>query len=79
MKPLTMFEIIQLLQQYHQRRQENYQRLAGDASDERTATLLNHLVELEAMALRIIGGELAQLSPEHSSCCHRCKSMLMPS
>jgi len=67
MKPVTVFEIIQLLQQYHQRRQENYQRLAEGATDERTATLLNHLVELEAMAQRIIGSELSQLSPDHST------------
>src|SRR5690606_10996516 len=67
MKAVTVFEIIQLLQQYHQRRRDMYERLAGAATDERTATLLNHLAELEAMALRIIDSELAQLPPEHST------------
>lgn len=67
MKPLTVYEIIQLLQQYHQQRHDTYQQLAGQAGEERAATLLNHLVELEAMALRIIGNELAQLTSEQST------------
>lgn len=67
MKPLTVYEIIQLLQRYHQQRHDTYQRLAGEADEERAATLLNHLVELEAMALRIIGSELAQMSSEQST------------
>lgn len=67
MKPLTVFEIIQLLQHYHQQRHDTYQRLAEEAEEHRAATLLNHLIELEAMALRIIDHELAQLSPAQST------------
>ena len=63
----TVRELLELLERYHQQRRESYRQLADQATDERARLLLNHLVELEDQALRILHEEHERLRPEHSS------------
>ena len=63
----TVYELLQLLERYHQQRREMYQQLAGEGSDDRARILLRHLVELEQHAINIIHDEASRLTPEHAA------------
>lgn len=59
----TVCDLIQLLAKYHQSRHDIYRRLSSAAQDERAATLLEQLVDLEARTMKIIHDELRTMDP----------------
>ena len=65
--PRTIYEILQLLQNYHGGRRETYTRLASEATDTMAQILLKHLVELEDHSLKVVEGEMRQLDPKHAT------------
>ena len=67
MTPATVYEAIELLESYHDKRRANYVRLAGEGGDPRTDLLLQHLVKLEDDALTILAAERERLDPAHST------------
>ncbi|TWU40086.1 hypothetical protein Q31b_34300 [Novipirellula aureliae] len=65
--PRTVYEILQLLQQYHEQRFATYRRLATETTDTMAQILLEHLVGLEDHSLEVIRIELEQLDPGHAT------------
>lgn len=65
--PKTSYNILQMLEKYHQQRRDTYHSLARSTDDERTRVLLEYLVRLEDDVLEILRGEMEQLSPDQAS------------
>lgn len=65
--PKTVYEVVQILEDYHARRLATYTRLHCDASDAMAKILLEHLVTLEDHALKAVRGELKELDPQRST------------
>ncbi len=66
-KPMTIYEVLEMLKDYHSGRCVRYQELSDKSADARTGVLLEHLIELDTNALRIVTGEMEQLDPKHSA------------
>ncbi len=66
-EPKTVFEVLQMLEEYHAQRRDTYQRLAGDSTDTMAQILLEHLVELEDHSLNVVRIEMEQLDSRHST------------
>ena len=65
--PRTVYEILQMLEEYHAERKITYQRLACESTDAMAQILLEHLVELEDHSLKVIRIEMEQLDPQHAT------------
>ena len=65
--PRTVYDIVQLLEKYHDERHATYGRLASEATDAMAQILLKHLVELEDHSLSVVRGEMQQLDPQHTT------------
>lgn len=67
MSAKTISDVLELLETYHQRRHDLFRRLAKSATDDRAATLLGHLVELEQHTIDALRLEQENIDPEHST------------
>lgn len=66
-QPSTIYDVLQMLSDYHQQRSEQYEQLGVLSSDPRAGMLLMHLVVLEEHSIKVIQAELKDLSPDHST------------
>lgn len=64
--PKTVYEVLQLLEDYHRERLTTYLQLSQDVSDSMAQILLERLVELEGDTLLVVRGEMKQLDPQHA-------------
>ncbi len=65
--PRTVYELLQLIEKYHDERRTTYASLASQATDTMAQILLEHLAELEDHSLKVVRGEMQQLDPKHST------------
>ncbi len=65
--PKAVYEILQMLEEYHGEGLTTYQRLGREATDSMAQILLEHLVKLEDHSLQVIRGEMKQLNPQHAA------------
>ncbi len=61
--PQTISDVLQMLLEYHKSRCQQYRKLAQTSPDEQTRILLEHLVELDESAAKIIRLEISGLPP----------------
>lgn len=66
-EPKTVYEILQMLEDYHATRLVTYQDLAKQTSDAMAQIFLEHLVELEEHSLQVVRLETQQLDPRHTT------------
>ncbi|TVP97511.1 MAG: hypothetical protein EA381_14720 [Planctomycetaceae bacterium] len=67
MSPTTISDVLKLLETYHKRRHDLFRRLAKSATDDRAATLLGHLEELEQHTIDALRAEQEGIDPDHST------------
>lgn len=65
--PRTIYEILQLLEDYDDQRRSDYECLRIVASDPLVQILLEHLVQLEDHSLEVVRTELQQLDPKQAT------------
>lgn len=65
--PRTIYEVLELLENYFDRRLANYQRLARKASDPEVHILLEYLVKLEEQSAGEIRNEMKDIDPEQAT------------
>lgn len=66
-QPRTIYDVLAMLLEYHDRTALRYRELATACVDSQTDILLDHLVELQTQSAQMIRGEMEHLSPEHST------------
>jgi len=66
-QPSTIYEVLAMLADYHERRAKQYEQLGTASTDPRAKILLEHLVELEEHSIKVLQSELKDLSAEHST------------
>lgn len=67
MEPRTVYELLKMLETYHQQRHDSYLQLASRGTDERACILLHHLGKLEENAINIIRDERDHLKPDQAT------------
>lgn len=65
--PGTIYEVLQLLRNYHDNRHAIYKRLADETTDAMAQILLEHLIELEEHSLTVVRHEMANLDPRYTT------------
>lgn len=66
-QPRTIYDVLSMMAEYHERRARRYRELSAASDDPQTGILLDHLVELETESASVIRGEMEHLSPDHAT------------
>lgn len=66
-QPTTIYEVLEMLADYHQHRATQYEQLGCASTDPRAGMLLEHLVELEEHSIKVIQSEMKESSSEYST------------
>lgn len=67
MNPQTVYDVLVMLAEYHERRETRYAQLDKASTDPRADILLRHLVELEQQSARVLRAALNSRSKDHST------------
>lgn len=65
--PRTIYELLQMLENYDDQRRSDYERLSIEAIDPPVKILLDHLAAIQDHSLKVIRDELAQLDPKQAT------------
>lgn len=65
--PGTIYNVLEMLINYHDQRRCRYLELSQQSDDASTKLLLEHLAVLDENALKMVRGEAANLDPNHAT------------
>lgn len=65
--PTTIYGVLQMLEKYDDQRRSDYVRLSKEVTEPQAQLFLDHLIQLEDHALKVLRSELEQLDPEQTT------------